>query len=269
MDALFSFFQYGFAVRALEAGVVVGFVAPLIGIFIVLRRLSLIADTFAHVSFAGIALGLTLGIHPLAAALGATLVAALGIERLRASGRVYGESALAIFLSGSLALAVVLMSTRGVSASAVFGYLFGSITTASPADIRLVALLGAVVVCAVVLFYKELLYVTFDEEAAAVSGIPVGLVNAVLMGLAASTVALAIPIVGVLLISSLMIIPVAAALQFRQSFGVTLAIAEAISVGSVVAGILVSFALNVATGGAIVLVMIAVFAILLALTRPS
>lgn len=266
---LFSLFQYGFAVRGLEAGVIVALAAPLIGIFLVLRRYSLIADTLSHVSLAGLAIAFLLGINPILTALGVTLLASLGIERLRASKKVYGESALAIFLSGSLALAVVLMSWgKGLNAD-LFNYLFGSIVTVTPADVALMAVLAAVVAVSVALFYKELVYISFDEESAAVSGIRTGLVNTVLILLAALTISLSIPIVGVLLIAALMIIPVVTALQMKTSFSRTIAYAEIISACSVVGGILLSFALNLSTGGAIVLVAIGIFIAAFLLQRSS
>lgn len=255
-----QFFEYGFAVRALEAGVIVALLAPLIGTFLVLRRYSLIADTFAHVSLAGLAAGLLLGIHPILTALGATVIASLGIERLRTSQRAYGESALAVFLSGSLALAVVLAGLgRGLNVN-LLNYLFGSIVTVSPADVTLIALLGAMVAGVLALFRKELIYASFDEESARVSGIPTGFVNAVLMILCALTVSLSIPVVGVLLISALMVIPVVTALQLKKSFAATVWYAEGISFAATVAGIFVSFAYDLPTGGTIVLMMIGIFA---------
>lgn len=256
---LFSLFQYGFAARALEAGVIVALVAPLIGIFLVLRRYSLIADTFAHVSLAGVAMGFLLGWNPMATALGVTLASSLGIERLRSNKKVYGESALAIFLSGSLALAVVLASAgKGFNVN-ILNYLFGSIITVTPGDIAVIAALAGMVAGTLALFYKELVYISFDEESAAVSGIKTGLVNSVLIVLAALTISLAIPIVGVLLISALMIIPVACALQLKKGLAWTICSAEAISLISVIAGIIVSFAYNLSTGGTIVLMMIGFF----------
>lgn len=256
---MLNIFQYSFIIRGLEAGLLIGAVAPLIGIFLVLRRYSLIADTLSHVSLAGVAIGLLLNINPLAMALCASALAALAIERLRLSRRIYGESALSIFLSGSLALAVVLIGlTRGFNAD-LFGYLFGSIMTVKPADVYIIIALGAGVAIAVGLFFKELVYISFDETAARVSGLPVKLFNSLFIALAAVTIAVAIPIVGVLLVSALMVLPVITALQFKASFKRTLFIAEAISVGSVLVGIVGSFYLNVSSGGLIVLVMLAVF----------
>jgi zinc transport system permease protein len=251
--------QYGFVLRALEAGVIVGFLAPLIGTFLVLKRYSLIADTLAHVSLAGIALGLLLGFSPVYTALGITVASSLGIERLRTTRRVYGESALALFLSGSLALATVLLSMgRGLNAN-VFNYLFGSIVTVTQRDVYTIAALAAIVVVTLFLFYKELVYITFDEDCARVAGIPVRSINTVLIVLSALTISLAIPVVGVLLIAALIVIPVVTALVRRQSFLRTIFYAEVISLFSVLLGIVASFYLNLATGGTIVLIMLGIF----------
>jgi zinc transport system permease protein len=256
-----NMWQYGFVIRALEAGVIVGFLAPLIGTFLVLRRYSLIADTLAHVSLAGIALGLLLGLSPIYTALGVTVASSLGIERLRTTRRVYGESALALFLSGSLALATVLLSMgRGLNAN-VFNYLFGSIVTVTQQDVATIVVLAVIVVVTLFLFYKELVYITFDEDCAQVAGIRVKLINTVLIVLSALTISLAIPVVGVLLIAALIVIPVVTALLRRQSFARTILYAEAISLFSVILGIVTSFYLNLATGGTIVLIMLAIFVV--------
>jgi len=241
------------------AGIIVAIIAPLIGIFLVLKRYSLIADTFSHVSLAGIAVGLLLGINPILAALAFTVLASFGIEKLRASKKIYGESALAIFLSGALAVAVVVISIgRGFNTN-LYNYLFGSIVTVTTFDIYIIATLAVVVIAVLMKFYKEIVYISFDEDSAKVSGIPVGMINSILILLAAVTVSLAIPIVGVLLISALIVIPVVAALQLKKSFLKTLIYAEAISVFSVVSGIFASFYLNLSTGGTIVLIMLVIF----------
>lgn len=260
---MLTLFQYSFVLRGLEAGVIVALIAPLIGIFLVLRRYSLIADTLAHVSLAGIAIGALVGINPVFTALGATLISSLGIERLRSSKRVYGESALALFLSGSLALAVVLLSAaHGLNAN-LLNYLFGSIVTVTASDVRIILILGLIVAATLMLLFKELVYISFDEEAARVSGIPVNIINTVLMFLAALTVSLSIPIVGVLLIAALIVIPVVTALQFKASFTRTILYAELISLFSVLSGIVLSFYLNLSTGGTIVLIMLGIFVLTL------
>ncbi|MBX2866533.1 metal ABC transporter permease [Candidatus Kaiserbacteria bacterium] len=256
---MFEIFTYSFIVRGFEAGLIVGFIAPLIGIFLVLRRYSLIADTLAHASLAGIAVGLLANMNPFFTALGVTVLSSLGLERLRATKRLYGESALALFLSGSLAIATVLLSLGKGFTSNLFNYLFGSIVTVTQTDIYVIAVLAVVVAVLVLIFYKELIAIAFDEEYARVSGIPVGLLNTVLIILAAVTISLAIPVVGILLISALIVIPVLAALQLKQSFLRTLLYAEFVSLFSVTSGMLLSFYFDLATGGVIVLVALFLF----------
>lgn len=264
---MINLFEYDFVVRGMVAGLIIAIIAPAIGIFLVLKRYSLIADTLSHVSLAGIALGLLLKINPLFTAIGATTIASVVIDRLRLSKRVYGESALALFLSGSLALAVVLISLSNGFNSSIFNFLFGSIATVSVGDIYTVAILGLMVLIILAVIYNELLFITFDEDAAKVSKIPVNLVNTVFIILSAICISLAIPIVGILLISSLLVIPVITALQFKKSFLPTIFIAQLISIFAVFAGIVISFYFNLATGGVIVLVCLLIFAIVQILTQ--
>lgn len=256
---MLEIFQYSFMIRALEAGIIVGLICPLIGIFLVLRRYSLMADTLAHVSLAGVAIGLITKINPIFTALITSIIASIVIERLRSSKKVYGESALALFLSGSLALAIVLISlARGFNVD-LFSYLFGSITTVRESDIGIILVLGITVISLIVAFYKELIYISFDEETARVSGIPIKLINTVLIVLTATTIAISMRIVGILLISALIVIPVVAALQFKKGFLQTIIIAEVISLFSVITGIFASYYLNLAAGGSIVLIALSIF----------
>jgi zinc transport system permease protein len=245
--------------RALLAGAIIGTIAPMIGVFLVLRRLSLIADTLSHVALAGVAGGLLLQTYPLAGALVAALVGAVGIERLRTSGRLFGEAALAIFLSGGFAVAVVLISlARGFNVD-LFSYLFGAITVVQPRDLWVIMLLGLVVLGAVALLSKELFAITFDEESARVQGLPVDLLNLLLTVLVAVTVVVAMRIVGILLTSALLVIPAVTALRLARSFRATLVVAIACSLLSVLAGMILSFYLDIAAGGAIVLAALALF----------
>ncbi len=233
----------------------------------VLRRYSLIADTLSHVSLAGLAIGLLFKINPLVTAIAAAVISSIAIEKLRLSKKIFGESALSIFLSGSLALAIVLISLAHGFGVDLFSYLFGSITTVKQTDVIIIGILGLLIIVTVLAFYKELVYVTVDEEAARVSGIPTRFINILLIVLSAFTVALAIPIVGVLLISALMVVPVVSALQLKLSFKKTIVVAEGISIFSVVSGIISSFYLNLSPGGTIVLIAIVVFIITLILKR--
>lgn len=256
---MLELFQYGFIVRGFQAGIIIAIIAPLIGMFLVLRRYSLIADTLAHVSLAGVAVGLLLKINPLITAIISAVFSSVLIERLRMSKRIYGESALSIFLSGSLALAIVLISIAGGFGTDLFSYLFGSLVTVRQTDVYIIAGLGLVVLTAIIAFYKELVYTTFDEESARVSGVPTKFINLLLIVLAAFTVSLAIPIIGVLLIAALIVIPVVTALQFKLGFLQTILLAELISTISVIGGIIAAYYLNISTGGTIVLLTIMFF----------
>jgi zinc transport system permease protein len=256
---MLELFQYGFIVRAFEAGMLIAIIAPVIGIFLVLRRYALIVDTLAHVSLAGLALGLFLKVNPLISAFGVSAGASILIERLRLSRKVPSDAALAVFLSGSLALALTLLSLAGGFNVNLFNYLFGSLVTVGQTDLYVIAGIGSLVLAAIGLFYKELVYVSFDEEAAEVAGIPTRLINTLLIMLAGLTVAIAIPIIGALLIGALIVIPVLIALQFRKSFVTTILIAEAASLFSVIAGIFIAYYANLSAGGTIVLILVSLF----------
>lgn len=260
-------FSYSFIIRGFEAGIIISLIAPFIGMFLVLRRYSLIADTLSHVSLAGVALGLLFSIPPFITALAASVVSAVAIEHLRAKQRTYGDTALSLFLSGSLALALVLLGlSHGFNAN-LFRYLFGSIITVQTSDIITMGVLGVFVVATLLFFYRELIYITFDEEAAAVRGIPVTRLNILFVVIAAIAITLAIPIVGILLVSALMIIPVVTALQLRKGFTETLLFAEGVSLFSTMAGMIVSFYADLSPGATIVLIMLALFLLSLFLRK--
>jgi zinc transport system permease protein len=256
---MFEILQYGFMQRAMLAGLMIGVIAPVIGVFLVLRRLSLIADTLSHVALAGVAAGILLNTYPVAGALVAALVGAVGIERLRVSGRLFGEAALAMFLSGGFAVAVVLISLANGFNVELFSYLFGAITVVQPRDLWVILILGLAVLGHVVLMYKELFAITFDEEGARVQGIAVDAINLLLTTLAAVTVVVVMRVVGILLTSALLVIPALTALRLARSFRDTLVMAAACSLASVLVGMVASFYLDVAAGGAIVLVALLLF----------
>lgn len=260
-------FQYEFMVRAFEAGIAIGIVAPLIGMFLVVRRYSLMADTLAHVSFAGVALGLLLKINPIFSAIGLSIIAAFGIESLRNSRRIFGESVLALFLSGSLAVAVIILSlAKGFNAN-LFSYLFGSISTVSTADLWVIVALAVVVFLDVIFLYKELFFTSFDPELAEASGLPVKVINLTMVMLAAVAVAISIRIVGVLLIGALMVIPVISAMQYGRGFRFTLILSVVFSLISVIAGLFASYYFGLASGGAIVMVALVIFLLSLLFVR--
>lgn len=263
-------FQFDFMIRAFEAGIAIALIAPLIGIFLVVRRYSLMADTLAHVSFAGVALGILLHtVNPIITALITSVVAALGIERLRHTRKIFGESILALFLSGSLAIAVIIIGlAQGFNVN-ILSYLFGNISTIAPSDLTLIVALAIVVTITIIFFYKGFFSVSFDEELAKAGGMKVRMINMLIVALAAVTVSLAIRIVGVLLIGSLMVIPVITAMQFGRGFRDTMLLGILFSVVSVISGLFLSYYWNIASGGTIVIVALAIFLLSLLLNRQN
>ena len=256
---MLDIFQFDFMFRALIAGIAIGIVAPTVGIFLVVRRYSHLADTLAHVSLAGLAISSINQFSPLAASFGITVAAAIGIERLRQTKTIYGESVLSLFLSGSLALATILFSfSKGFNAG-LMNFLFGSIATVTWNEMYATLGLGAATVILIGILYKSLFLVSFDDELARVKGLNPSIINLILMMVAALTVTLAMRVVGVLLIGSLMIIPVITALQFRTGFKKTLFLSILFSFLAVVSGIFGSYYLDLASGGAIVSVSVIMF----------
>src|SRR6059036_743534 len=168
-----EFLEYGFMHRAFVAGAITALICPVIGVFLVPRRLSLIADSLSHVALAGVALGLLIGVSPVLGARVVTVLGAVGMERLRARGALQGDAALAIFLSGGFALAVVLIGLAGGFNADLFAILFGSIVTVSTTDVWLIGCLGVVVVLTVAALYWPLLAITLSEDLARTSGVPV------------------------------------------------------------------------------------------------
>jgi zinc transport system permease protein len=250
-------FDRGFMQLALAAGAVVGACAPLVGTFLVHKRLSLLGDGVGHAAFAGVGAGLLLGVWPVWTALVAAVGAAVAVERLRARGRS-GDLALALFFYAGLAAGAVLASRAGAGAS-VNAYLFGSVLTVTPADVATIAAVGAAVVATVATCGRALFAIVLDEEVARVAGLPVDALNALLAAMAAVVVVAAMQVVGVLLVAALMVLPVASAQLVAPSFRATLALSSAIGVGAVVAGLAASRAWAVAPGGSIVLVAAGVF----------
>jgi zinc transport system permease protein len=255
-----EFLEHAFMQRALVAGVVTAVVCPAIGVFLVPRRLSLIADTLAHVALAGVALGLLLGVSPILGAFVVTLGGSLGIEALRTRGALRGDAALAVFLSGGFAVAIVLIGLgRGFNVD-LFALLFGSILTVSPGDLGLVLALGLGVAALVGLFHRQLFAITLNEDLARTSGIPVGRLNLLLTVLTALTTVVAMRMVGVLLVSAMIVVPTLTGFALSRSFREATAIALGSALLAVVAGLAAAYHLGLAAGGAIVLASLALFA---------
>ena len=254
-------FELGFMQRALVAGIAVGVFAPMIGTFLVQKRMSLIGDGIGHVAFAGVGAGLIAGIWPVWTALVFAVGGALGVEWLRSRRRASGDLALALFFYSGIALGVVLVSLGGGLNASLLTYLFGQPLTVNDSELVVILVLGAVIVVAMLLLRRVLFAVVTDEDWARVSGLPVGFVNNVLAVLTAVAVVAAMRIVGILLIAAMMVLPVASGQVLARSFGSTLRWSIAVSVSSVVVGLAASRIWGTAPGGTIVLIAAGVFAV--------
>jgi zinc transport system permease protein len=246
---------------ALASGLAVGACAPLIGTFLVQKRLSLMGDGIGHMAFAGVAAGLLMGVSPLWAALLVAVAGAVTNEWLRLHRRASGALALAVFFYTGIAAGVVLTGLAGSLNSGVLTYLFGSVLTVSPSDTVSIVVLGAVIVVTMLAIWRALFAVAMDEEAARVAGLPVDALSLGLAALTAVTVVAAMRVVGVLLVAALMVLPVGSAQRLARSFAGTLRWAVIIGMGSVVVGLTLARAASLAPGGTIVLVAAGAFTV--------
>ena len=251
--------DYDFMQRAFVAGFFIAILASISGTFIVLKRYSLMSETLAHSALVGVAVGLVAGYNPLWVAVIVAILSAWLIEYLRSNFSLYSDAILSIILSGSLALAVTIVSLGGAFNNSLFSYLFGSILSVSYEDVVTIILFGSVSLALLLLFSKELYFITYDEEVARTSGIKVKLLNFLLVTVVAIIIALSIRVVGSLLIGALMVIPTAAALQYRVGFKNTMLISLFFALFSVLFGMSLSFYFSLPSGATIVLSIIALF----------
>lgn len=235
--------------------------APLMGLFLVLRRLAMIGDTLAHVSIAGVALGMLISVYPVAIGLLFAIVASFGIEMLRRTYKTYAELSLAIIMSGGIALASILFTLGKGFNTSVDSYWFGSIYTLTNTDLAVIGGVTAIVLSVVLIHKKELFLLTFDEDAAAVSGLPIRYFNILISILTALVISAAVKIVGALLVSALLTIPAACSLALSRSFRQAVFLVVLIGEIAVLAGLWIAGVWNLAPGGTIVLLLIGVLAI--------
>ncbi len=258
-----EFFSYDFMQRALVAGLVTSFVCPLIGMFVVVRRQALIGDGLGHIAFAGVMGGYLIGVYPIAAAAAVTMLGAGAIEFIRRRHAQHADTALAILFYTGIALAVIFSSMARTPGANMLGVLFGSILTVTAADLALIAVCGLLVAATVGWFYDRLLLMVFDEDIARVAGVNTGLISILLSVLTALVVVVGMRVVGILLVSALMVVPVAAAHLLRRGFRTTLVWAVAFSVLATVVGLALSFYLDMAPGGTIVITAVAIYLLVL------
>ncbi|MEQ4723298.1 metal ABC transporter permease [Nonomuraea sp. B19D2] len=254
---------------ALVAALLVGLCAPAVGTFIVQRRLALLGDGIGHVALTGVALGFLTGTAPVLTAVIVAVVGAVAIELVRARGRTSGDVALALLFYGGIAGGVMLMGIApGGSNAKLNSYLFGAIASVTPQDIWVIAALAVAVIAVVVIFGRELFVLCQDEEMARASGLPVRFLSLLIAVTAALTVVIAMRVVGLLLVSALMVIPVATSQQLTRGFRTTMGLAMLFGVLASVGGLLAStYSAKVPPGAAIVLLALAGFVLALGIGR--
>ncbi|MGI8577662.1 MAG: metal ABC transporter permease [Nocardioidaceae bacterium] len=251
--------QYSFMVRALLAALFTGVAAPAVGTYLVQRRMALMGDGIGHIAVTGVGLGLLTGHSPVWTAVIVTTLGAVLIELVRERGRTSGDVALALIFYGGIAGGVMVTTLAGGSAQTLENYLFGSITTVSTSDVWTVVALAAVVIFVAVGFAPQLFAVCQDEEFAKVTGMHVRVYNLMTSVMAAVTVTVAMRTVGLLLVSALMVVPVATSQQLSKGFKLTMLVAMVLGAAASVGGVVTSFYVNVAPGASIVLMALAGF----------
>ncbi len=252
-------FDYGFMQRALISGVAIAVICSLLGIFLVLRRYSLFGDALSHTAFGGIAIGLFLNVYPLWTAFVVSVLSALGITKLRKSTKISGDAAVAVLLTSGLAVGVLLVSASKGFTVDLFTFLFGSILLTGVEDVLFIVSISIGIVATVFALRKQLLYITFDEEQAKVSGLAIDRLNYIFMILASVTVIISMRLVGILLISALIVLPNLTSMMMGRGFRKTVLISLGLSVSAVISGIIISYYLNLAPSGAIVVISVAMF----------
>lgn len=252
--------EYEFMRNALIAGIMISILCPLVGMFLVLKRYSMMGDTLSHASFAGIALGLSLGVNPLLSSFAFTSLCGVFIEFLRNYYKKFGEMVMSIILTLSVGIAIILISS-GKAATNVNSILFGSILTVSKEDLMLISIISIVSILAVIILYNKLIYITFDEDGAKALGVKVKLINYIFTLIVGACISVSIQIMGILVISSMMVVPVATALQFKKGFKSTLIISIIIGFIDIIVGLLSSYYINSAPGGTIAVTSVTILLI--------
>ncbi|MCR4943450.1 MAG: metal ABC transporter permease [Clostridium sp.] len=243
-------FQYEFMTNAILAGLIISILCPVIGLFIVLRRNSMLGDTLSHSSFAGVAIGLVLGVNPIFSSFLFTTICAILIEFLRNYFKKYAELVMSIILTLSLGIAIILISS-GKTTAKVNSILFGSILTVSRSDLFIILIVGIICLLLLAFIYNKLIYVIFDEDGARTAGISVNLINYLFNILVAATISLSIQIMGILVVSSIIVVPVATSMQLKKSFNKTLFLSVLFGIIDIMLGLVLSYYGDTAPGGTI------------------
>ncbi len=262
--------RYGFAQRALIGGAIIAVVCSLISFFVVVRRLSFVGMGISHAAFGGVAVGLVSGVDPILSAGGFCVLVALGIGWFSRKGHIHEDTVIGILFATAMALGVVLVRAAHAYNLDLMSYLFGSILALKWSDVLIIAIMGILAVAFVTIFFKELMFLSFDEETATASGLPIKFVYYGLLVTMALTIVVSIKLVGIILVSALLVIPGAAGTQLSRNYRGVLVAAVIIGVASVVLGLYLSFWYDVASGATIVLVLFGFFLLSMAVSprRP-
>ncbi len=255
-------FQYEFMQNAFLAAIFISILCPMVGVFLVLKRHSMMGDTLAHSAFAGVAIGLVMGFNPIICAFIFTTICGLSIEFLRDYYKKYAELILSIVLTFSVGIGITLIST-GKAFGNVNSYLFGSILTVTKADLIIMVILSCISILVIYFLYDKLLYTTFDEEGAKISGINVKAVNYIFSLLVGATISVSIRIMGILVMSSMIALPVATALQLDKGFKPTLLLSILFGFIDIILGLIFSYILNCAPGGTIALTSVFILIVII------
>lgn len=258
-------FFYGFMQRAFQASFIIALIAPVLGLFLILRRQSLMADTLSHVSLAGVALGLLVNVNPTVTTLLVVVAAAILLEYLRSLYKSYSEISIAMLMSGGMALALVLMGLgAGSSTVSIQQYLFGSIVTISSQQVVLLAVLGVMILSLYVLFRKPLYVLTFDEETAFTAGLPIKWMSIAFNVVTGVAIAVIMPIAGALLVSSILVLPAAIAMRLSKRFDLVIIVGMVIGLIGMFSGLAVSYEVGTPPGATIALIFILIFMLITA-----
>ena len=258
---MLEFLSYGFIRRALIAGSLISVICAILGVILVLRRLSLIGDGLSHVTFGSVALAMVLNVYPLAVSVPVVVVSSLGILKMTERAGIYGDAAIGVVSSVGIACGILLASIAGGFNVDLFSYLFGNILAISTAELITAVGVSCAVLVTVFFHFEEMFSITFDEEFARASGIPVDRINTVIMVLTAVTVVLAMKVVGIMLTSALLVLPAVTAFQNARGFRNAMLIAVFASLASLVSGVALSFSFDLPAGASIVIINAVLFGI--------
>ncbi|WP_018659760.1 metal ABC transporter permease [Allofustis seminis] len=256
-------FFYGFMQRAIQASVLISLVAPILGLFLILRRQSLLADTLSHVSLTGVALGMMLNVNPTWTNLLVVILISLLLEWIRNVYHSYSEISIAVLMSGGMAFALFIMGMNDSMTADLNTFLFGSIVTISPLQVKFLYVLTIGIVLCYIIFKRPMYVLTFDEETAHTTGLPVRLMSILFNIITGITIAIIMPIVGSLLVSAILILPAAIAMRLSKSFNGVILFAMGIALIGMLGGLYISYDLGTPSGATIVLLLLSVFAIVL------